>query len=202
MGAKSTDIQPTEPQPELGPAMRALPPRWQKAATGLFITKGNRSAARRMAGFSGTSENANAEEACRMFQDPRMRAAIRELAAQMIETSEPELLATTFEILRDATQDAKDRLMAVRLIWDRARPLVTQHKVEVEHHLSSDELDQQHYRALQRLGAPMSAFLARFGHNGLARVQAMIVAEDARQKQIGSSAGTIDGEYEEVADAR
>jgi len=133
-----------------------------------------------------------------MFQDPRMRAAVRELAAAMIEISEPELLATTFEILRDTTQDAKDRLMAARMIWDRANPVMTKHKIEVEHHLSSDELDVQHYRALQKIGAPMSAFLARFGHNGLARVQTLIMAEEAKQKQIESNAGVVDGEYEEV----
>ena len=133
-----------------------------------------------------------------MFQDPRMRAAVRELAAAMIEISEPELLATTFEILRDTTQDAKDRLMAARMIWDRANPVMTKHKIEVEHHLSSDELDVQHYRALQKIGAPMSAFLARFGHNGLARVQTLIMAEEAKQKQIESNAGVVDGKYEEV----
>jgi hypothetical protein len=43
----------------------------------------------------------------------------------------------------------------------------------------------------------MSAFLARFGHNGLARVQTMILAEEAKQKQI-EGAGVIDGQFEEV----
>ena len=108
--------------------------------------------------------------------------------------------ATTFEILRDTTQSAKDRLMAARMIWDRANPVITKHKVDVEHHLSSDELDVSHYRALQRIGAPMSAFLARFGHNGLARVQAMIAAEDARQKQLTNQADVVEGEFQEVSD--
>jgi hypothetical protein len=180
--------------------MRALSPRWQKAATALFVTNGDRTAALAMAGYSGNSRGGLRVSAHRMFQDPRMRAAIRELAESMIATSEPELLAITFEILRDTTQGARDRLAAARLLWDRARPLTTHHKVEVEHHLSSDELDQQHYRALQKIGAPTSAFLARFGHNGLARVQAMILAEETKQKQIEGS--VVDGEYEEVADER
>jgi len=198
------ESRPSEPQPELGPAMRALPPRWQKAATALFITKGDRTKALRLVGYNGNPNGGGIKvTAHRMFQDPRMRAAVRELAAAMIEISEPELLATTFEILRDTTQDAKDRLMAARMIWDGANPVMTKHKIEVEHHLSSDELDVQHYRALQKIGAPMSAFLARFGHNGLARVQTRILAEEAKQKQIEHSADVVDGEYQEVtADER
>jgi hypothetical protein len=67
----------------------------------------------------------------------------------------------------------------------------------------SDELDAQHYRALQKIGAPQEAFLARFGHNGLALVQTMILAEEVKQKQIEGSAGIVEGEFEEVtADER
>jgi hypothetical protein len=119
-----------------------------------------------------------------MFNDARMRAAVRELAMQMIETSEPELLATTSEIMRDNAIEPRDRLAAIRMVWDRANPVLTKHKIEVEHHLSVDQVDVEHYRALQKLGAPQQAFLDRFGHNGLSRVQAMIAAEDAKHKLI------------------
>jgi hypothetical protein len=186
-----------EPQPELGPAMRALPLRWQKAVTALFLTKGNRSAALRAAGY-GAKGNSLHVLASRMFADERMRAAVREVALQTIETSEPELLATTLDIMRDTATRPADRLAAARMVWDRANPVLNKTKIEVEHHLSSDELDVQHYRALQKIGAPQEAFVARFGHNGLARVQAMILAEEAKQKQIESSAGVVDGEYEEA----
>jgi hypothetical protein len=186
-----------EPQPELGPAMRALHPRWQKAVTALFLTKGNRSAALRAAGYKAKGNGLHVL-ASRIFADDRVRAAVREVALQTIETSEPELLAVTLDIMRDTATRPADRLAAARMVWDRANPVLNKTKIEVEHHLSSDELDVQHYRALQKIGAPMSAFLDRFGHNGLARVQAMILAEEAKQKQIEAGASTIDGDYEEV----
>jgi hypothetical protein len=189
-------VRPNEPQPELGPAMRALPLRWQRAVTALFVTKGNRSAALRAAGYKAKPNSLHVL-ASRIFADDRVRAAVREVAARMIEIAEPELLATTLDIMRDTDNRAADRLAAVRMVWDRANPVMTKHKVEVEHHLSSAELDVQHYRALQKIGAPQEAFLARFGHNGLARVQTMILAEEAKQKQIEATA-TIDGEFEEV----
>jgi hypothetical protein len=191
-------IAPIEPQPELGPAMRALNPRWQKAVTALFVTKGNRSAALRVAGYKAKPNGLHVL-ASRIFADDRVRAAVREVAARMIEIAEPELLATTLDIMRDTGTRPADRLAAARMVWDRANPVLNKTKIEVEHHLSSDELDQQHYRALQRLGAPQTAFLARFGHNGLARVQAMILAEEAKQKQIENGVGVVvDGEFEEV----
>src|SRR5262249_40342322 len=190
-------VRPNEPQPEFGPAMRALPLRWQKAVAALFVVKGNRSAALRAAGYKAKPNSLHVL-ASRIFADDRVRAAVREVAARMIEIAEPELLATTLDIMRDTGTRPADRLAAVRMVWDRANPVLNKTKIEVEHHLSSDELDVQHYRALQRLGAPQEAFMARFGHNGLARVQTMIAAEEARQKQIESSASTIDGEFEEV----
>jgi hypothetical protein len=164
--------------------MRVLPSRWQRAVLALFQTRGNMTAALELAGYKATNRNSIKATAWKMFHDDRMRAAVREVAGRMIETSEPELLATTFEIMRDAGTDTRDRLAAVRMVWDRANPVITKHKVEVEHHLSSDQLDVEHYRALQKLGAPHKAFLDRFGHNGLARVQAMIAAEDAKHKLI------------------
>jgi hypothetical protein len=188
-------VRPNEP--ELGPAMRALHPRWQRAVTALFLTKGNRSAALRAAGYKA-KPNALHVLASRIFADARVRAAVREVCLQTIETSEPELLATTLAIMRDTATRPADRLAAARMVWDRANPVMTKHKVEVEHHLSSDELDVQHYRALQKIGAPQEAFLARFGHNGMARVQAMILAEEVKLKQIEAPADVVDVEYEEA----
>jgi hypothetical protein len=183
--------------------MRVLSPRWQKAALALFTTRGNRTAALEIAGYkrgTGSGKGINVL-AWRMFNDDRMRAAVRELATRMIETTEPELLATTFEIMRDNAIGPRDRLAAIRMVWDRANPVLTKHKIEIEHHLSSDQLDVEHYRALKGLGAPQSAFLARFGHNGLARVEAMIAAEDVKHKQIETDYQEVnDGEVEEVDD--
>src|SRR5262245_47318450 len=192
-------VRPSEPQPELGPAMRVLPLRWQKAVTALFLTKGNRTAALRAAGYKAKPNSLHVI-ASRVFADDRVRAAVREVAIQMIDVAEPELLAITLDIMRDSENKAADRLAAIRMVWDRANPVMTKHKVEVEHRLSSDEIDAQHYRALQRLGAPQEAFLARFGHNGLARVRVMIAAEEAKLKQIEAPADIVDAEFEEAND--
>jgi hypothetical protein len=187
----------SEPTSEFGPAMRALPLRWQRAVTALFITGGNKAQALRHAGYKSKGDGIYVT-ASRVFADDRVRAALREVAAQQIDIAEPELLATTLTIMRDSNEPARDRLRAVAMVWDRANPVVSKHKLEVEHHLSSDERDIQHFHALQRLGAPQEAFAARFGHAGLARVQALVAAEDAKQKQITS--GVIEAEYEDVDD--
>ncbi len=105
--------------------------------------------------------------ASRIFADDRVRAAIREEAARNIDIAEPEMLAQTMSIIRNVNERAADRLAAIRMVWDRANPVISEHKLEVEHHLTNDERDMQHYRALKRLGAPPDAFLARFGVHGI-----------------------------------
>jgi hypothetical protein len=187
-----------EPVPEFGPCMRVLTTRWQRACLALFQTRGNMSEALRLAGYKSDNRHSLKATAWKIFHDDRMRAAVREVAGRMIETSEPELLATTFEIMRDAGIDTRDRLAAIRMVWDRANPVLTKHHLSVEHHLSVDETDVEHYRALQKLGAPQSAFLARFGHNGLERVRVMVLAADEKQRKVESDAGIIDGEFREV----
>jgi hypothetical protein len=80
------------------------------------------------------------------------------------------------------------------MIWDRSNPVVSKHKLEITHHLSNDERDIQHYRALKKLGATPDAFVARFGPHGIARVQALILAEEAKHREIEGD--TIDTDYE------
>jgi hypothetical protein len=180
-----------DPVPEFGPAMRSLHTRWQRAALALFETKGNKTAALRLAGYKSDNLDSIKSTAWKIFADPRMKAAVREVAISYIDMAAPEVLATVMEILRDASVKSADRLAAGRMILDRGLPVTTTHKIEVEHHLSVDQTDMEHYRALQKLGAPQSAFLDRFGHNGLARVEAMIAAEDTKHK-------VIETNYEEV----
>jgi hypothetical protein len=165
----------------------------------LFVTGGNQSGAYRMAGLGGASDHAVRANSSRLFADPRIRAAIREYAITQIDVAEPEVMHTVLQIMRDANERGADRLRAAAMIWDRAAPVVNKLKVDVEHHLSVNELDVKHYRALQRLQAPRQAFLDRFGVNGLARVEALVTADELRQKQIEGPAA-IDADYEEVKD--
>jgi len=186
-----------EPVPEYGPAMRAIHPRWQRAVTALFATAGDRTKALAMAGYEAKRDSLHVM-ASRIFADDRVRAAVREEANKFLEIAEPEMISTTLHILRDPKERASDRLRAIEMIWNRSNPVVTKHKLEVEHHLNSDERDVQHYRALKRLGAPQDAFIARFGPHGIARVEAMILAEDTKR----IAATTIDAEFEEVNEAQ
>ena len=186
-----------EPQPELGPAMRSLYPRWRKAVLALFLTDGNRAKALQVAGYNASSSKSLANMASRLFSDERIRLAIREECAKRIDTTEPELISTTLSIMRNSGEKAADRLRAVDMMWQRANPVMTKHKIEVEHDMSTDERDIAHYRALQKLGAPQQAFLDRFGPNGLPRVEAMVIAEEAKRQEIEAGV-TIEATFEEV----
>jgi hypothetical protein len=186
-----------EPEPEYGPAMRALPsPKWRRAVEFVFLTNGDMTKAIELAGYRGKRESLRVM-ACRIFADNRMRAAIKEECNKRIDITEPELLLTAMEVFRNPGEKAADRLRAVAMVWDRANPVMTKHKIEVEHHLSSDERDIQHYRAMKKIGAASEAFLARFGPNGLARVEAMIALEDSKLREIEGQ--TIEADYVEIA---
>jgi hypothetical protein len=195
--AAARKVAVREPTPERGPCMRALPQRWQDAVDNLFLTNGDRTHALEMTGYNGTSRKGLNVTAHRIFADDRVRAAIREECAKRIDISEPELIAHTMDIMRNVGETARDRLNAISMIWSRANPVMTKHQVQVEHVLTDAERDIKHYRALQQIGAPRDAFLARFGANGIARVEALVLAEEARIKEIEAPA--IEVEYEEAA---
>ena len=124
--------------------------------------------------------------AWKVFADPRVKAAVLEECANRLATDAPEMLALVAGIARNTEARDADRLSAARIYLDRGLPLTTTHRVEVEHHLSVDQTDMEHYRAMQKMGVPQSAFLDRFGANGLPRVQAMIAAEEVKQKVIAA----------------
>jgi hypothetical protein len=184
---------------EIGPAMKALSSRHRDAVRALFDNNGNRTAALRQCGYGGSPKNLNSH-ASKFFSDRRIRAAIKEECLSRIDICEPELIALTMKMAKDKKTRPADRLRAIAMCWDRSNPVMTRHKLEVEHHLSSDERDVQHYLALKKIGAPADAFLRRFGANGIARVEALVLAEDARRRQLDGGE-TIEGECEEVASA-
>lgn len=172
-----------DPSPELGPAMRVLPAKWRRAVDALFVTDGDRTKALRLAGYQGKPESMNVM-ASRIFADDRVRLAIKEECARRIDSSEPELIGVVTRILHDNNEKAADRLRAVAMMWDRANPVMTKHRIEVNHTMTDDERDIQHYRALKKLGATPDAFLARFGPNGLPRVETLVAAEDEKRREI------------------
>jgi hypothetical protein len=186
-----------DPVPEPGPAMRVLPVKWQRAVESLFLTDGDQTKALRLAGYEGKPASMNVM-ASRIFADDRVRLAVREECNRRIETYEPELISVTRHIMHDMSEKAADRLRAVGMLWDRANPVMTRHRIEVEHHVTDAERDIQHWRALKKLGATSEAFLDRFGPNGVARVEALVLAEEARRREIETP--VIDAEYEVLTD--
>ncbi len=176
--------------------MRAISPRWQAAVEALFLCNGRQADALRIAGYVGTPQSIDVM-ASRLFGDERVRAAIGEECRKRIDITEPELITTVRSIMRDPAARDADRLKAASLIWDRARPIETKLKVDVQHHVTDAERDIQHYRALKKIGAPQEAFISRFGPHGVARVEAMILTEEARRKEIENGT-TIEGEYSEI----
>jgi hypothetical protein len=189
-------MAPADPVPEMGVCMRALPARWRAAVEALFVTEGDMTKAAQIAGYKADNRESLRVMAHRIFRDNRVRAAIQEEAKKHIDISEPELISTVKGILRNPVEKAADRLRAASMIWDRSNPVVTKHKIEVEHHLTDAERDVRHYYALKKLGAPHDAFINRFGPNGLARVEELVRAEEAKQRQIEGD--TIDADFVDV----
>jgi len=185
-----------DPVPELGPAMRVLPARWQSAVQNLFLVGGDQTKALRLAGYKGKPASLNVM-ASRVFADDRVRAAVKELCGRYIDICEPELLSIVQSIMRDSGEKASDRLRAASMIWDRANPVQTRHNIQVEHVMTDNERDIAHYRGLKAIGAPPEAFIARFGPNGLPRVEALILAEEAKQREI-EGGPVIEVEYTEA----
>jgi hypothetical protein len=173
---------------EIGPAMRSLCARHREAVRLLFELKGNRVGVFKRLGY-GNPKNPNYRrnvhaESSRFFSDKRVRAAIREEITARLDSGEVEILEGVRDIALNAEVKATDRLRALGMMWDRSRPVETKHHIEVEHSVTNDERDVQHFVAMRRIGAPEDAFIRRFGVNGIARVQALVAAEEARRRQL------------------
>jgi hypothetical protein len=96
---------------------------------------GGNAAACRAAGFGredGTSTCLK-QIAYKIFHDPRMQAALREVGEAYIKSGVPDALMTVTEIMEDKRSKGADRLRAAQIFIDRHHPLQTAHHVTVEH---------------------------------------------------------------------
>jgi hypothetical protein len=189
---------------EMGPAMRALIPRHREAVRQLFETRGDRTAALINCGYGGERKNPawrhNVQcEASRFFADKRIRAAIAEECRARLEYIEPEVLESVRSIANSTKEKAADRLKALGMLWDRSRPVESTHHIEVTHTQTNDERDISHFLAMKRIGAPEDAFIRRFGVAGIARVEALVAAEEARRRQMEGP--IIEAQLEQAHDA-
>lgn len=135
----SRRYDPIPDSPELGEAMRALSPQ-QRAFVLAYVEDGkaNNSAAARAAGYGDTSPTVEQAKTAakvagwRLIHDPRVLAAIRELAQSRLNASAYHAANVLVEIAEDPTH--KDRFRAAEMLMNRAGMIVaTEQKVVHEH---------------------------------------------------------------------
>jgi phage terminase small subunit len=128
-----------EAEDGLGPAMRELSER-QQAFVRATVELGRQgvqdnSLAARQAGYGRDSEGALRVQAHRLAHDPKIQAAIQEVARKEVVLAAA-VIATpvTISIAMNEKLPAKDRLRACEMLFNRGgMPQQTEHKVTVEH---------------------------------------------------------------------
>src|ERR1017187_6124851 len=135
----SKHLIPAEDESDLGPAMLALRPQERIFVRELFTSPGHGAGAKaaRAAGYGmkGGAKNTAARSANRLFNRPRVIAAIAEMTGQQLRSDGPMAVKTVREIMKDT--DHKDRLKAARTVLERADPAETRFSGEMHHTISN-----------------------------------------------------------------
>jgi len=173
---------------ELGPAMQALSERHREFVRSLVTEKPGHGAltrAYRKAGFGKNSKPNSktsnlSKEAHRLSRDERIIAAIAEESRKVIRVGHPEAVNALFEIIRDKSH--RDRARAIGLILDRVDPVQTRHSIDVTHRtIDPDREALEEIRAARKLGATREKLVELYGANGLDRLEALEVLDNARR---------------------
>ena len=123
-----------------------------------------------------------------------MLAAIEELAKQVFRGQYPEIQNILFGIARD--DGHREQARVALALYDRYSPPTSRQNIEVIHrHIDPDQEGLEELRALRELGTPREKLIELFGGNGLARLERLEVADNARR---AAEAKVIDGEFVEV----
>jgi hypothetical protein len=182
---------------ELGPAMRALPnDMWRAFCYELVVGPGGHgkyAAAARAAGFGAKSNPSNtAKQAWKLAHDDRMIAAITEMSRKYLRGAHPEAVTALHNMVRDSTH--RDHGRAVLAVLDRTDPIVSKQSIEVTHRqIDPDQEALEELRALRQIGASREKLIELFGGNGLARLERLEAADNARRAE---NAKIIDADYE------
>lgn len=119
-----TELEPIKMN---GPAVAALTPKMRAYVFALLESDtGSKSDAVRVAGYDVTSNQSAAAIGCNLSQNPKVLAAIRELAENQIKSASLVGMKGIMEIAVDFLH--KDRLKACVQLLDRANILMPQHK--------------------------------------------------------------------------
>ena len=189
-----------EPEPEYGPAMKALPnARWRAFVEFYLLGKpsragmfSNQAAAARRAGFGKpkSTPRVMAHLGWKLMQDQRIVEAIAEESRKLLRSGHPEAVTALKNMIRDPKHLGHVR--AVGMLLDRCDPIESRQQIEVTHKIiDPDQEALEELKALRRLGTPQEKMLEVFGVNGLDRLLAL---EAADQVQRAAAAKVIEGE--------
>lgn len=174
---------------EIGPAASKLSPIEQRFVYGLvFVVPpgvGANQAAAVLAGYSFPSEKKLKDHAAKLARDPRVIAAVEEMARQRLTLDVPQALDT----LRQAMNDkfGKDRVKAAQILLDRVLPTKQEIKVEVEQK-DQTQVTLDFLQHMLDIGTPTETLLKEFGPGGLETYSRMLKERAAAKAKI------IDGE--------
>ena len=203
----SKHLIPAEDESDLGPAMLGCSKQERIFVRALFEKPGHGAGARaaRAAGYGGEggATNTPARSANRLFNRPRVIAAIGELTGQLLRSEAPMAVKTVKEIMRDTTH--KDRLKAARTVIERADPAETRFSGEMHHTISSAPgSDAEGIKLLAWLksqGANQELLLNMFGLNGLPRLERKLIEFEngQRAEPNGGNGKPVDAEFVEIS---
>jgi hypothetical protein len=193
-----------EPEPEYGPAMKALPnARWRAfvefyllgtpSREGMFS---NQAAAARRAGFGKprSTPRAMAHMGWRLMQDQRIVEAVAEEAKKLLRSGHPEAVNALKNMIRNPDHPSHAR--AVGMMLDRCDPVESRQQIEVTHKIiDPDQEALEELKALRALNTSHDKMLEVFGVNGLDRLLALEAADHARRAE---AAKVIEGAAIEV----
>jgi hypothetical protein len=185
----------------LSDELRQLPnPKWRAFVEYFLLEEpgyGAQAAAARKAGFGRANSSAltMTQIASRLMRDPRMVAALAAESKKLLRAGAPEAVKALMNLVRDPTH--RDHGRAVGLVLARTDPETTRHDVSVIHRIIDPDTEAlEELRALRHLGTPRHKLLELFGGNGLARLEQLEAADNARR---ADAAKVIDGAVENVA---
>jgi hypothetical protein len=194
-----------EDEDELSPKMAACSKQERLFIRALFAHPGHGAGARsaRLAGY-GNANSPNVtfwRAANRLFNRPRVIAAIAEMTGQQLRSDGPMAVKTVREIMKDT--DHKDRLKAARTVLERADPVEQRISGEI-HHTITDRRDRdgdtlKYLRHLKDAGVNRDALVKIFGFSGLSIYENKLAALELAEKSGAALPAVIDGEFTELA---
>jgi hypothetical protein len=199
--AKRKATAPAKPDwGQMSPELRALPnDQWRMFCHALVTGPGGHgkyTAAARAAGFGQDSTPSTlGKMAWQLAHDKRMIAAIAAESHRYMRAGHAQAVSALYSIAEDPKH--KDQMRAISEILSRTDPVISKQNIEVTHKIvDPDQEALEELRALRQIGASREKLVELFGGNGLARLERLEAADNARR---AAEAKIIDGEVIEEA---